>query len=715
MAFGKTAGLVCLAYLRDGHFEEEWFTFPQEVSRASARSIQKAATHNVYFCPHLFSEPHRKKEYVSSAPTAWSDLDECPPNVLMVEPSILWRSSNTRYQALWILDDATPADAEKLSQRIAYHHSEDGADRSGWDLTQLLRVPGTKNWKYLSELGPQMVMLSSIPRTVYSLDDFEDYPDSKLAQAEALDMPSQATLDTIGDGEALLAGRGSALNPKVWELFNEQPKQDWSSALWQLQMLLYENGFSREEAFLICGKASCNKYRRDGRDSLLLWREVCKAYARKDHQAGLISDDNEVALLSAGEEELVARSPETFVERYIRWASGLGDAASQYHQAGAFTALSTLLCGHVKLPTSFGTFVPNLWFMILADTTLTRKTTAMDIAMDLIAEIDGDALLATDGSIEGLMTSLATRPGRPSIFLRDEFSGLLEAMLKKDYMAGMPELFTKLYDGKGQKRILRKETIDVRDPRLIMFTGGIKNKVTSILTHEQVSSGFMPRFIFITAESDTSRVKPIGPPTEQTDNGRGVIQEELIDLYNHYNRSTISVLPGTEVKIEIPLVIEASMTQATWNRYNKLEMDLMEAGLSNPMTADIMTPTYDRLAKSILKAALLLSASRQRSETVVVDEMDLLKAIHYGNGWKRYADEVMSNVGKGPDERLMMSIANLVTRNPGILRSKIMQHHHLSAKRTEELLTTMSQRGLVIRSKQGKGEQLLPTTLGRFD
>src|SRR5690606_32174212 len=119
----------------------------------------------------------------------------------------------------------------------------------------------------------------------------------------------------------------------------------------------------------------------------------------------------------------------------------------------------------------------------------------------------------------------------PSVFLRDEFSGLLEQMTKKDYMAGMAELLTKLYDGKMQKRILRKETVEVREPILILFAGGIKNKVTRILTHEQVSSGFMPRFIFITAESDISTLKPLGPPTQKTINTGDAIRNELIDIY----------------------------------------------------------------------------------------------------------------------------------------------------------------------------------------
>jgi len=198
--------------------------------------------------------------------------------------------------------------------------------------------------------------------------------------------------------------------------------------------------------------------------------------------------------------------------------------------------LACLLAGSLRLPTSYGTVVPNLWFMILADTTLTRKTTAMDIAVDLIVEIDPDAILATDGSIEGLFQSLSTRPSRSSLFLRDEFSGLLEAMVKKDYYAGMAETLTKLYDGKFQKRVLRREVIEVRDPILNLFAGGIRTKIYELLRYEHVSSGFIPRFMFVAADSDITRLRPLGPPTERNVEARAAIITRLKDLVDHYDQ-----------------------------------------------------------------------------------------------------------------------------------------------------------------------------------
>lgn len=714
-AFGTSRGYLALAFLTPdkSNFWESFHVYPEEMPDILEVIRQNLASHNVYFCPHLFQGRRRKKEEVLLTPTAWSDLDTCHPDKLLVRPTLVIESSANRWQALWQLDEVDSDDAEFLSKRIAYRHAEDGADRSGWDLTQLLRVPVTYNFKYNAKAGAhQVVRLIDYHKSSYRLGDFNAYPALAESDVDIIPLPDPDQLPETA--EELLQAKSRMMNPLLWTLYNTEPTEDWSKPLWQMHMMCFEAGFTREESFVIAREAKCNKYARDHRSERLLWKEVCRAHARGEATAGLLEvpqGPERTTLLTEEEQESVRRQPESFVERYITWARGLGDAAHQYHQAGAFIILSTLLSGNVRLPTSFGTFIPNLWFMILADTTLTRKTTAMDIAVDLIAELDPDSILATDGSIEGLMTSLSLRPGRPSIFLRDEFSGLLEAMTKKDYYAGMAEVFTKLYDGKMQKRVLRKEILEVRDPRLILFAGGIKNKVTGLLTFEQVSSGFMPRFIFITAESDVTKLKPLGPPTDRTGNNKEIILDEMRDLSSHYQQTTVLELKNVPGKIESAMMFDAQMTEQAWARYNELEFRMLEVGTASEFRADVLTPTYDRLSKSILKAAVLLAASRSRSEQIVVELDDVLRAIHYGEQWKIHADDVMANIGKTTYERQIANIHRLVWRKPGLSRSQVMQHYHLNAKVTTEVFQTMEQRGLIVVRRTGKTEQLFPTAV----
>lgn len=715
VVLGKASGLVCIAFIernKKNPFSEEFFTWPAQEDLIHERIEMEARTKDVYFCPMIFSEKKRTKENVIGTPCAWADLDTCPPDEMLVEPSVIVETSPGRWQAFWVMEyDNDADDMEDLSRRIAYKHADQGADRSGWDLTQLMRVPYTLNFKYEGLGKIPEVKLIDANRNKYRLDDFIAYPISPAYSSVDTPMPDMPWMN--GQAEDLLQEKRNIINPMIWSLFSETPQAEssWSEILWRLLMLLFEAGYDRQETYIIAREAKCNKWARDGRPATLLWKEVCRAEGRAELHAKLLVPVPEefVPLLTEHETELVNKSGDTFIERYMSWASKLGDAAPQYHQAGAFVVLSSLLAGSVQLPTSYGMIVPNIWFMILADTTLTRKTTSMDIATDLILDIDSDAIMATDGSIEGLLNSLATRPGRPSIFLRDEFSGLLEQMTKKDYMAGMPELLTKLYDGKMQKRVLRKETIEVRDPRLIIFAGGIKNKVTGLLGYDMVSSGFMPRFVFITAESDLGRIRPIGPPTTRSVGGRDEIVAELQDLYAFYNKVQEFTVEKLKITSHQKVMFNAELTETAWIRYNKLENDMLGRGLKHHR-ADVMTPMGDRLAKSILKAALLISASRSKQMNVVVEEIDLLRAIKYGEQWSQHAETVMQQVGKGQEERKLDTILQAIIKNPdGVSRSTLMQSYHLNARDANNIFETLEQRGLITRSRAGKSEKIVPT------
>lgn len=707
-AFGDNEGIICIARREPGtqSFEEDFFAYPSQLEELCNHVLQFAPTHDLWYCPQLLARRRRTKDSVKLCPTAWADLDSCEPGNLAIEPSITIESSPGRWQALWLFDEAVaPLDAEDVSRRIAYAHAADGCDRSGWDLTQLLRVPFTYNHKY-GGFGqfPMVKPIKVNDKARYGLDDFRgEYP--AVADYEFLDVPMP---DEFEDAASVMMRKRADIHPLAFILFSQQPKEDWSKSMWQLETLLLESGLTIEETFSIASEAACNKYDRDARSDTLLWKEILKA---QEHVASVSQTvgptpyfEAREPLLTEEQVELV-KADRTIIEEYIEWATSLGDAAPQYHQAGAFTILSTLLAGNVRLPTSFGTVMPNLWFMILADTTLTRKTTSMDIAIDLLSEVDDNAILATDGSMEGMFSSLSQRTSRASIFLRDEVSGFMEGITKKEYLAGMSETLTKLYDGKMQKRVLKRETIEVREPVLIFYCGGIKNRMFELLTSDQVTSGFLPRFIFITAEADITKMKPVGPPTSRTTAERDALIAKLDTLHKHYGATQILKVEGT--KTAQKLKYNATMTDDAWHLYNQYETRMLKMGTES-QHREIMTPSLDRLCKSGLKAALLIAAARKPTNNIVIEELDILHAFFYVDQWKRHLIEILYNIGKTPYERLADDIVKATLQNPGITRGRIMRMFHLSARSTDDLLTTLEQRGLIKRVKSGKGETLQP-------
>lgn len=97
---------------------------------------------HVYFCPHGFCKPIRKERYACKSHLLWADLDPVDPHELTVEPTIAWRTSHRRYSAIWRCDGEP-----SRGLRRGFNASLGDVD-AGWHLTKVLRLWGTRNYKY---------------------------------------------------------------------------------------------------------------------------------------------------------------------------------------------------------------------------------------------------------------------------------------------------------------------------------------------------------------------------------------------------------------------------------------------------------------------------------------------------------------------------------------------------------------------------------------
>ena len=100
---------------------------------------------DIYFCPLPSNKKSRRKESFDKSRILWADLDEASPYTCHPKPTIAWETSPNRYQALWLLDrELTASEVESVNKNLTYSI---GADKGGWDLGQILRIPYTTNYK----------------------------------------------------------------------------------------------------------------------------------------------------------------------------------------------------------------------------------------------------------------------------------------------------------------------------------------------------------------------------------------------------------------------------------------------------------------------------------------------------------------------------------------------------------------------------------------
>ena len=705
-------GYICIATsdakMPKETFKQAFFKWPIQHAEMIQFVEASALRRNVWFGVNLLDRPERKKQFCLPTNLVWADLDECHPSKVEPTPSITIESSPNRFQAIWRLNEIHPPEiVENFSKRIAYKYHTYGADPSGWDLTQLLRIPFTTNFKY--EEAPEVVVTEALDDKL-GVELFQTLPETETdTDIDIAELPNLEELPTV---EAILGKHTLALGRAGFFVTYEADldmKDDWSRVMWKLINICLESNLTPEETFAVMLPAKCNKYARDGRPDSFLWRDIKKAGAAQNRLAGITSG------LVLGTPSMPLTLPniydgrsnsETFIDEYRQWGTLATDAIPEYHEIAAAILLSAVLAENIKLGTSYGEVVPNLWALILGDSTLTRKTTAMRMAMDMLHELDDEAILATDGSAEGLLTGLSNRPGRVSIYFRDEVAGFFRSINKKDYLAGMPDLLTQLYDVPPTiSRILRKETIRISKPVFIFFGGGIKDRVYQEVSEEYILSGFLPRFLVVTGDADVTRIRTTGPPTTAIERERKRIATLLADIKEQYSRRATMVIAGQT--IDVPAKTDAFLTTEAWEHYGAIEMKMAQAASESPYSA-LALPTFERLSRSLLKLAVLLCAVREepKANTIQVEKTDVIAASRFIQNWGKHTVDLVMNSGTSIVQRQIQRILGTIRKNPGVNRSRVMQWYHLSKREADEIFNTLEDRGEIRILRKGRGQQL---------
>jgi P4 family phage/plasmid primase-like protien len=237
--YGDERGILAISYVRQAPscaFQTEYFKYPKGVQDAVERAAELSEEgYDVWHCAHLLNSKRRVKENAGPIGALYADGDGAQVPEELPKPSAVVKSSAGRDQFYWRLSMPVPPEVgEDLNRRFAYAM---GADKSGWDLTQLLRPPGTKNYKYDDAPIVHLEVLKDVAYDAGELDRL---------------LPSLPETSKNGHHSPLDGGPPVELGPKnlrVWR--GERPKAkdtgelDRSGTLLKIGRVLYDAGANR--------------------------------------------------------------------------------------------------------------------------------------------------------------------------------------------------------------------------------------------------------------------------------------------------------------------------------------------------------------------------------------------------------------------------------------------------------------------------------------
>lgn len=245
--------------------------------------------HDVYWCPSLFEFPTRRSDVAMDEHALWADLDEADPREIRdYPPTVAWESSPGRWQALWLASEGDFQGASwpgNENQRLTYLL---GADTSGWDTTQLLRLPGWPNFKperveANGGVAPRGKLLWSAGQQ-YTIGDFHALPKVQGAVSAELTEALEAEVDNI-DRLKVLARLKIKLNHTARDLLNAREiSGDRSSQMWYLMRCLADAGGTTTEIVSILRPMVWNKFAGRADEMKRLIAEASKAVASRSDE-----------------------------------------------------------------------------------------------------------------------------------------------------------------------------------------------------------------------------------------------------------------------------------------------------------------------------------------------------------------------------------------------------------------------------------------------
>lgn len=704
VVWGRAEGWVSVPIRKGERWQERWFEWPQDV-RLIAAFVKKAnRDSDVYWSPLVYPEPSRQEALSCSSRWAWADLDDTDDvDGLDPIPSIAWESSPGNIQGIYLLDKQYDASTvESFNRRIAYATD---ADPSGWDAGQVLRWPGTKNYKY--DPAPLGRVLR-VSKTQFTRKDLEQYEHPPMPEPVDID-PGSLSYDEAMDKY------GDLIPLEAWPLLDETVEVEHgkrSVNLWTLIRALTEAGVPADGVYALSQGSPWNKFRGRRDEAKRLSSEVEKAFARF---APVVVDDQpplelEVIKQADPAETDLPKSDYGFLTGWLAEYMRVGrqyspDSPEKYLLAGGLALLS-IAAGQMLVanPTIRRNVHPALYLMIIGPTR-SGKTRAIRYATEVLHRSGIPCKKLDEFSQEGFLRAMENAPGNQVLWEAEEISQVMkQASRRNSYMSTVPEMLLRLHDrstGGGEYvRELSRTPVRIATPHLTIIGATTEENYHQSFSQESMHTGLLPRWLQF---YDPSPPMPeygrasasLGREVEGV--ARGLA--DLRALLQQAPQQTLEIRTGGRRRVPVRWTgtVEADMTAAAFERWVEWMMDNDRISRESPLLGPILAEG----GQHVLKLAMLMALSR-RPEIMLgglnVDYEDVEAAIRIIHMERDTNARLYALLGHGEWERTLQRVSDYVREHRRVSRTDVQQslgRYIQTARNMDEIERTLVDRGLI--------------------
>ena len=322
----------------------------------------------------------------------------------------------------------------------------------------------------------------------------------------------------------------------------------------------------------------------------------------------------------------------------------------------------------------------NLYVALIGSTSISRKSTAKDIGIDLLTHVLPRAVLSSKSTPEAFAEQLQARPKQSALLAVDEFAALLVQFQRRDYMAGLVDVLLELYNGVDEYTYSRtKHPVTIKAPHLNIIGCAAETVFDDLHVHD-VESGLLPRFAIVMPESKPARMGFFESGEEDTA-ARNNLVARLNSLCPKRNEDGQIVAPPRDVHFQ-PQALDVI------DQFAKEQ----EARHSGAM--------FRRLMPMVLKVAILSAVGAFRltlGADIIVTAEDAGAAIKVVTRWTRFAGAFMERLSESKTEVLVRRASEFMrTRSrPNVPRRAVARRLHVDSRTFADVEKTLIDRELI--------------------
>lgn len=537
------------------------------------------------------------RDFPGGKEEALSRISQLPTNLA---PSVIIDSGHG-YHVYWLLDQPIPIkaiDVAAIEGYIAGLARFLGGD-AVQDLSRLLRMPGTINWK-TEPIECRIVSFN--PERRFQLSDFQPYwiaaghgiVEEITFSAELPDIDVEDTNITERMKDLAICGfhegcgyksRSEADQAVITALVAGGHGDDEIKAIF-LKHAIGERYLERGDWYLGLSIANARAYlasRQEG--NAMAVRATVKALSEADFLESLELDG--------------------FLKNYIASRSKGTDAPLLFHAGVGLTLVATMLEKRVSFEAWGNKVFPHLWIVLVAPSAAYRKTWAIKLGVRLLERIANDLLFPEDFTRERFLDLLSEQSS--GLIVQPEFAQWLSVMVGRDYLKGLKEMLTAFYDSptKYERQLRDGSGTLIQEPVISILAATTVDWLQAHVGGDDFRSGFMSRFLFL--------------PVSEKQGWRGLATQKVTD-----DRLSMQLLNLRKVAGHISMA--EGLDAETLGIYDKWLEEHEHISLATPELEGF----YSRCGIHVLKLAILFEAASTGGITPTKKSMNqAIKFIEY--------------------------------------------------------------------------------------